>query len=296
MSLRELSNAPIFSQLRPDCAVKSALKLMPINFFCATALMFLTGCAHSLATKSNNLTYAVAWKKTSAEYEALFHQGFNIARQRIETALRLNGTSTPRLAVISDVDDTLLLSNAYWAGLISSNKEFFEDREWDEWVRTNDAEASPGAIEFLNFCLENSVEVFYVTNRDQGEQTKNILMTTLKKLRFPYVDEEHVFVLRTTSNKEPIRQKISEQYEVVVYLGDNLNDFDRSYYFDDVWRRKDQLTNDIEKFGSRFIMFPNPTDGHWLRAIFGVSEPEPTAENKALIKQVVTETNTARPD
>ena len=254
--------------------------------------LFLTGCGHSPAIKSNNLTYAVAWKKTSAEYEALFHQGFNIARQRIETALRVSGTLTPRLAVISDVDDTLLLSSAYWADLISTNKEFFEDRAWDEWVRTNDAEASPGAIEFLKFCAENSVEVFYVTNRDQGEQTKSILMTTLKKLRFPYVDEEHVFVLRTTSNKEPVRRKISEQYKVVVYLGDNLNDFDRSYYFDDVSRRKDQLTSDVENFGNRFILFPNPTDGHWLRAIFGVSEPEPTAENKALIRQVVAKTTT----
>ena len=110
ISLRELSNAPIFSHLRPNCEVKSALKLMPMNFFCVTALMLLTGCAHSLATKSNNLTYAVAWKKTSAEYEALFHQGFNVARQRVETALRVSGPSMPRLAVISDVDDTLLLS------------------------------------------------------------------------------------------------------------------------------------------------------------------------------------------
>ena len=110
------------------------------------------------------------------------------------------------------------------------------------------------------------------------------------------MDEEHVFVLRTTSNKEPVRRKISEQYEVVVYLGDNSNDFDRSYYFDDVWRRKDQLASDVEKFGSRFILFPNPTDGHWLRAIFRVSEPEPTTENRALIKQVVTETKTSRPD
>ena len=33
ISLRELSNAPIFSQLRPNCEVKSALKLMPMNFF-----------------------------------------------------------------------------------------------------------------------------------------------------------------------------------------------------------------------------------------------------------------------
>ena len=296
MSLHKLTDSPIFLLRKLSYSVKFAFQLIPITFFWATAVLLLTSCGQSQVIKSNNLTYAVAWKKTSAEYEALFHQGFNVARQRVETALRVSGTSMPRLAVISDVDDTLLLSTAYWDGLISTNKEFFEDRAWDEWVKTNDAEASPGAIEFLNFCAENSVEVFYVTNRDQGEQTKNILMTTLKKLRFPYVDEEHVFVLRTTSNKEPVRKKISEQYKVVVYLGDNLNDFDRSYYSDDVWSRKAQLTSDIEQFGSRFVLFPNPTDGHWLKAIFGVSEPEPTPENKALIRQVITRPDATTPD
>ena len=30
--------------------------------------------------------------------------------------------------------------------------------------------ASPGSQEFLKFCADNGVEVFYVTSRDQGEK------------------------------------------------------------------------------------------------------------------------------
>ncbi|MBT4205026.1 MAG: hypothetical protein HOE21_02665 [Proteobacteria bacterium] len=35
----------------------------------------------------NNLTMAMAWRQTAAEYRALYHQGFNLARMRIELAL-----------------------------------------------------------------------------------------------------------------------------------------------------------------------------------------------------------------
>ena len=29
------------------------------------------------------------------------------------------------------------------------------------------------------------------------------------------------------------------------------------------------------QFLAKFVIFPNPTDGHWIRAIFGESEPQP---------------------
>jgi predicted secreted acid phosphatase len=33
----------------------------------------------------NNLMMAMAWKQTAAEFRALYHQGFNIARMRVAT-------------------------------------------------------------------------------------------------------------------------------------------------------------------------------------------------------------------
>lgn len=40
------------------------------------------------AGAGNLLIAAVAWKQTAAEYRALYHQGFNIARMHVESALK----------------------------------------------------------------------------------------------------------------------------------------------------------------------------------------------------------------
>ena len=65
------------------------------------------------------------------------------------------------LAIISDLDDTLILSDPYWSYLIKHDLEFFDDSVWDEWVASDQATPSPGALEFLNFCEENNISVFY---------------------------------------------------------------------------------------------------------------------------------------
>ena len=43
------------------------------------------------------------------------------------------------------------------------------------------------------------------------------------------------------------------------------------------------MERDREDFGETFILFPNPTDGHWVRAIFGESEPAATDENRQVL-------------
>ena len=63
-------------------------------------------------------------------------------------------------------------------------------------------------------------------------------------------------------------------------MGDNLNDFSRAYYVDGVAARKALMRQDRDLFGSRYILLPNPTDGHWVRAIFGDSEPLPSNANR----------------
>jgi predicted secreted acid phosphatase len=69
-------------------------------------------------------------------------------------------------------------------------------------------------------------------------------------------------------------------------LGDNLNDFRRYYYVTDRAERLRRMEEDTAKFGRNFILFPNPTDGHWVRAIFGTSEPAATPENRELLRNV----------
>ena len=40
--------------------------------------------------------------------------------------------------------------------------------------------------------------------------------------------------------------------------------------------------------GDKFIILPNPTDGHWVRAMFGTSEPEPNDENLMILQNFAT--------
>jgi len=249
-----------------------------------------TSVAQSAADRDieNNLMMAMAWKQTAAEYRALYHQGFNLARLRVELALEKRRDDLRPLAIISDVDETVLLANDYWGYLIKQGQDFFDDSSWDMWVAENRVVASPGALEFLNFCVANGVEIFYVTNRDQGEATTRLALENLNSVGFPSVDAAHLRVLRETSNKEPVQQEIRADYEVVALLGDNLNDFSRRFYSTEVDDRLGLMAQDSERFGRDYILFPNPTDGHWVRAIFGESEPPATDANRAILRDAAT--------
>ena len=135
---------------------------------------------------NNALLYAVAWKQTAAEYRALYYQGFNVARMPVEMALAQRKLGDKPLAVVTDMDDTVLLPLNYWGHLINQNKDYFDDPIWDNWIPENKVVASPGSTEFLKFCADNGVEVFYVTSREQGEKTYEYAMGHLKMLGFPY--------------------------------------------------------------------------------------------------------------
>ncbi|EJM55998.1 UNVERIFIED_ORG: 5'-nucleotidase (lipoprotein e(P4) family) [Pseudomonas reinekei] len=239
---------------------------------------------------SNLLTAAVAWKQTAAEFEALYYQGFNVARMQLDRALQAHKAGDRPLAIISDVDDTVLSSNSYWGYMINANKEFFDDAAWDRWVADNGPVATPGAVDFLSYAQSKGVEVFYVTSRDQGEKTFEYALANLRKNNLPFADDKHLTVYRDSSNKEPRQSEIAKDYDVVVMLGDNLNDFKRKYYVADVKQRNSLMTEDKEQFGRKFIIFPNPTDGHWLKAIFGDSEPPATPENRAKFKAAASTT------
>lgn len=241
------------------------------------------------AGTGNLLIGAAAWKQTAAEYRALYHQGFNVARMHVEAALKKRKPGDKPLAVVTDMDDTILLPLAYWGHLINGNQDFFDDPQWDAWVVKNQIVPSPGSQDFLRFCRENGVEVFYVTSREQGERTYEYAMQHLQVLGAPYADTEHLTVLRDSSNKQPRQEQIAQKFDVVVYLGDNLNDFRRKYYLkNDVDGRIKAMEVDRDQFGRKFVLFPNPTDGHWMAAIFGESEPPASDANRLLFKKAAT--------
>ncbi|MEP2652554.1 MAG: HAD family acid phosphatase [Paraglaciecola sp.] len=235
---------------------------------------------------NNPLLYSLAWKQASAEYEALYYQGFNIAKMHVELALANHKQGDKPLAIVSDFDDTLALPLAYWGHLVNKDIDFFDDAIWDKWIPKNEMVASPGAKEFLEFCHRNGVEIFYITSREQGENTFEYALGNIRHLGFPLKDESHLTVLRESSNKEIRQNEIMKGYDIAVFLGDNLNDFRRKYYVKgDVEGRKKKMKEDRTLFGRKYVLFPNPTDGHWMASIFGESEPEASDKNRAMLKE-----------
>ena len=236
----------------------------------------------------NPLLWAMAYKQTAAEFHALCHQAYNLARMRIDYALAGHNTGDRPLAVITDMDNTILHALSYWGYLINEGRDFFDDAIWDEWLPNNLITAVPGSNDFFDYCKSKDVEVFYVTNRNQGERTFEYALAHLKHLNFPYARDENLFVFRESSDKSPARRRIEESHEVALMLGDNLNDFRRDYYVKDVDERMALMERDRDDWGTKFILVPNPTDGHWVRAIFGDSEPAPTDENRQILKDAAT--------
>ena len=128
---------------------------------------------------------SAAWQM-SAEAHALMIQGFHLAEKNIdglaafadaglhgyhwaeeggEKKLYLNDK---RVCVVCDIDDTLVDGVHYTANILGKNGEW-TNKAFTDFVLSEGCTALPGAVDFVNHCMQNGVAVFYVTNRyDQG--------------------------------------------------------------------------------------------------------------------------------
>ncbi|MEQ8705394.1 MAG: 5'-nucleotidase, lipoprotein e(P4) family [Phaeodactylibacter sp.] len=203
---------------------------------------------------------SVLWQQHSGEYKALCHQAFNLARFQLdEILLQSNGEGKP-LAVITDIDETLINNSPYNAKMIATDEEYSKEG-WIAWGLLEEATAVPGALEFLKYAESRGVQVFYISNRYvvQDKETK----ANLKKLGFPFIDEQHFLLREKTSGKEERRQIVSKENKVIMLLGDNLSDFAEVFEDKSTNERNEIVETLKDKFGTEFIVLPNPMYGDW---------------------------------
>jgi 5'-nucleotidase (lipoprotein e(P4) family) len=260
-----------------------ALKLLTV------LLLLLCPSLPVIAQQADNESQigAVLWMQTSGERAALSYQAFSLARMMLDRDLRTR--SRMRRAVIVDIDETIMDNSRNQAWLIK-NQQSFSDQNWLAWVNRAEATAIPGAVEFLTYATTRGVRVFYITNRKVAE--KEGTATNLRKLGFPNVNDETLLVRTDTksSSKEPRRQSVSSKYRVVLLMGDNLNDFSDVFENAKTIAARASVTDQNKtKFGSRFIVLPNPMYGDWENAIydynFKLSEKEKAAKRRAALKE-----------
>jgi 5'-nucleotidase (lipoprotein e(P4) family) len=255
-----------------------------------TVLLLLLAAAPIVLAQNTDNEYqtgAVLWMQTSGERAALSYQAFSLARMTLDRDLRIR--SRMKRAVIVDIDETIMDNSRFQAWAIK-NHQSFNDQTWQAWVNRSEAAAIPGAVEFLTYANSRGVRVFYITNRKAVE--KEGTANNLRKLGFPNVNDETLLVRTDTksSSKEPRRESVGAKYRVVLLMGDNLNDF--SDVFENAKTSAGRLTvteQNKAKFGSRFIVLPNPMYGDWENAIydynFKLSEEEKAAKRKAALKE-----------
>ncbi len=202
---------------------------------------------------------AVLWQQNAAEYRSLCHQAFNIARLRLDELVAQSKSDKP-LAIITDIDETILDNSPYATEMIVDDKNYDKD-SWIAWGEREVASLVPGADDFINHASRIGVEVFYVSNRYESQLDATI--NNLKKFGLANADESHVLLKTTTSGKQQRRNKISQTHEVLLLLGDNLSDFDDVYDKQNTQQRNQHVSNMKALFGQKFIVFPNPTYGDW---------------------------------
>ena len=225
-------------------------------------------CKESEVKNSNEYkVQAQVWTQNSAEYRALCFQAFNTAKIYIDSFLSSEKKYDRPLAIITDIDETVLDNSPYDGKLILEDVSY--DREsWVEWGNLEIAEAIPGSLELLTYAYEKGIKVFYVSNRysEQLESTVN----NLKKLGFPNVSKSTVLLRSDSRSKSERRNSISSRHEVIMLIGDNLSDFNDEFEVK-ISEERINYTNQMrDNFGTKLIVLPNPNYGDWeSNGLFG---------------------------
>ena len=254
------------------------------SFTIALMIVLSFSCLHAqdtllLSGMKNAKLLPVLWQQHAAEYEALCYQAFNFA------TCRLNEMKLKRkikYAIITDVDETVLDNSYYEAGQLLLGNEF-DMQSWKRWTGKSSASALPGALRFFQLAHRKGVEIFYISNRDSTEVSSTI--ENLSRLNFPNADQEHMLFLTGTSSKEPRRQAVAKNYQVIMMLGDNLNDFASVFEkkaSDDRSREVDRMK---DEWGRLFIVLPNATYGEWENALYDYSRKLSPSDKEITLKR-----------
>lgn len=231
---------------------------------------------------NDHLIMSVLFVQQAAEYDALCYQAFNTARVSLAQKLMDRDTEKPP-AVLVDIDETLLDNSPYEAKMVKDS--IFYPTGWDEWIQSEEARPVPGALEFLRYADLQQVKIFYVSNRKAS--SLQATMTNLNQVGFPQVDENRMYLRTETSGKEARRMQIADTHEIVMLVGDNLNDFSEVFEGKSSEERTDYVVNLKEKFGNVFIMLPNPMYGEWEGALYDYQWSLPPAAKDSLRREML---------
>ena len=224
---------------------------------------------------------AILWQQQSGEYAALCYQAFNAGRAVVRAA----EAGVPYAAVL-DIDETVLDNSPYAAYLVQENT-VWSPEAWESWCNAAAAEAVPGALDFCRFLAETGIEIFYVSNRPDSVLASTV--ANMNALGFPNARPDRVLLQTGTSDKTPRVNTVREQgYTVLLFAGDNLDDFDGSIRKHTNAARTNWVHENAETFGLNRLVLPNAVYGTFEAALaegyYGKSPAERASVRLDLLK------------
>ncbi|MBV9478456.1 MAG: hypothetical protein JO315_20505 [Acidobacteria bacterium] len=236
----------------------------------------------------NAILSSTLWVQQSAEYRASALQAYAAARRALDAALadkswtgadeEKNDDPSQPPVIVLDLDETAIDNTAFEARLIEQGADYDPktfDATWATWSGESAARAIPGAAEFLNYAKSRGVTPYYVTNRLEKEEAN--VRRNLETLGFPLSDTEDTLLMREerkewTSDKTSRRAFVASTHRVLLLLGDDLNDFTNARE-KSAAERDAIIQNTRDRWGTRWIIIPNPIYGSWERAFQGGDNP-----------------------
>ncbi|MFC7393776.1 5'-nucleotidase, lipoprotein e(P4) family [Scopulibacillus cellulosilyticus] len=210
---------------------------------------------------------SIDWYQTSGEAKALYHQGYNIGKMKLDEALKKGTKKKP--AIVLDLDETVL-DNSPWDALkIKTGKDF--PYKWNDWVNAAKAKAVPGAVDFLNYANKKGVDIYYVSDRSTDQLTATI--KNLKRDNIPQANKDHIMLKsKNDTSKYSRDDQVAKNHDIVLFFGDNLSDFPN--FKGKSLKDRNQTVEDQEsKFGDKYVILPNPMYGDWESALYSSKDP-----------------------
>ncbi len=259
-------------------------KLSILFIFFASSCTIAPHISVTTPAASDNITvngklFTTVFQQRASEYRALCYQAYNIAHFRIDQLPALQGKKP--YAIMTDVDETVLSNAAYQAHQTLQGKDY-ESSSWYQWTSRANADTVPGALSFLQYASSRGVKIFYVTNREEKEREGTL--KNLQKFNFPDADNAHLLLKGEISSKESRKQQILINHQIVLLIGDNLNDMSNAFekkYPDDRMRVTDSLSH---QFGKMLIVLPNAVYGDWENALYHYNRNLTPAQKDSILR------------
>ena len=234
----------------------------------------------SIQTWRNIADYAIA---RSRERRVPQSVAMGIGGAIAEPASCARGDSWKPLAVVFDVDETVILNQGYEYWTTSTGNSFSKET-WEQWEKTGASyiRPVPGAVTGIRRLREAGITPVFNTNREFSPEgaARAIAAAGLGET----VHRDTLFLRGddgvNSGDKDGRRALIAERYCVLALAGDNLGDFADVFNGDartPLERRERAARGDLAQlWGNGWFVLPNSVYGYSLKGTVEQVFPEGT--------------------